>query len=890
MELFKLFGTIAVNNSDANKSIDETIDKAKQGQSTFEKVATGFTKVGTTITNVGTKMMPVTLALGGMGMASVKTAADFESAMSQVASTMGMTAEEINNGSEEYAKLEKAARQMGSSTKFSAKESAEALNYLALAGYDVDKSIATLPTVLNLAAAGGMDLASASDMVTDAMSSLGDKAGKVETFVDKMAVTSQKSNTSVQQLGEAILTVGGTAKNMAGGVTEMNTCLGILADNGIKGAEGGTALRNMILSLSAPTDQAAKKMDELGLKVYDVNGNMRPMNDIFKDLDATLSTMSQGEQTDVLNTIFNKVDLKSANALLSNCGDRFDELSGYINNSKDAAQNMADTMQNNLNGQLTNLKSAIQEAGISLGQQMVPIIKSAVSVIQEWTNKFNSLDDSQKQMIVRIGAIVSAIAPALIIFGKVITGLGKMGLAFSNIGKIAKTTSVVFKGAFLSIETPIIAVVGAIGVLVGAFMTLWNSNENFRTKIIEIWNNIQSTVGGFIDGIKQRLSGIQEAFQNIIDFIVPVWQTFCEFLAPIFEGAFQSIADVLSGILDMILGLLDVFIGLFTGDWETALSGVEGLVSGFGDAIVGFFGGILTGIVNIFKMGWENIKTSTSTVLNAIKTIISNVMNAISSTISNIWNAIKSTVSNILNGISSTVSSVWNSISSTISSILSGISSKISSVWSSITSTITGAINNIKSGITSGLNAAKSTVTSIFDSIKSKIQSIMDGAANVVKNAIDKIKSFFNFSWSLPHLKMPHITITGSFSLMPPKAPHFSVDWYAKGGILDGATPFGFNGNSLMVGGEAGKEAIIPLEQNTKGLDLISDKIANRIGFNDTTEIQARMNKIIELMEKLLGMRITLDSGALVGQLAPAMDTALGSIYEAKERGGRSTW
>ena len=280
--------------------------------------------------------------------AAVGVGSDFESGMSQVAATMGITTEEIAAGSEEFDKLQKAAKEAGATTQFSATQAAEALNYMALAGYDADKSIETLPTVLNLAAAGGMDLATASDMVTDSMSALGDAAGTTESFVDKMAKTSQKSNTNVQQLGEAILTVGGTAKNLAGGVVEMNTVLGIFADNGVKGAEGGTALRNVILSLTAPTDKAKKQMEALGLQVFDANGNMRPLNETFNDLNGILGTMTQGEQTEVLNSIFNKVDLKSVNALLANSGERFDELSGYISDCDGAAADMAATMNDNL--------------------------------------------------------------------------------------------------------------------------------------------------------------------------------------------------------------------------------------------------------------------------------------------------------------------------------------------------------------------------------------------------------------------------------------------------------------------------------------------------------------------------------------------------------------
>lgn len=316
-------------------------------------------------------------ALSGMGGYAIKVGSSFEAAMSQVAATMGMSAEEIHNGSAEFSKLQEAAKNAGATTKFSATQAAEALNYMALAGYDTNKSVQTLPTVLNLAAAGDMDLATASDMVTDSMSALGDKAGTVESFVDKMAKTSQKSNTSVQQLGEALLTVGGTAKSLAGGVTEANTVLGIFADNGVKGAEGGTALRNVILSLSAPTDIARKKMAELGLNVFDAEGKMRPLNDTFNDLNKILGSMNEGERTQVLNTIFNKVDLKSVNALLANSGERFDQLKGYIEDADGAAGQMADTMQDNLQGKMTTLNSALEGLGIGIYENIEDSLKEA---------------------------------------------------------------------------------------------------------------------------------------------------------------------------------------------------------------------------------------------------------------------------------------------------------------------------------------------------------------------------------------------------------------------------------------------------------------------------------------------------------------------------------
>ena len=251
----------------------------------IEEVGGKLESVGNKISGVGTKMLPVTAAVAGLGTAAVKTTADFDSSMSQVQATMGITADSMSKVDGQSVNtmdtLRTLAKQMGEKTAFSASECAQALNYLALAGYDTQQMCDTLPTVLNLAAAGDIDLASASDMVTDAMSALGMQTDEANTMVDQMAKTASTTNTSVAQLGEGILTIGATAKSVKGGTAELNTALGILANNGIKGAEGGTHLRNVILALQSPTDKAAACMESLGLQVYDSQGNMRHEKKLF---------------------------------------------------------------------------------------------------------------------------------------------------------------------------------------------------------------------------------------------------------------------------------------------------------------------------------------------------------------------------------------------------------------------------------------------------------------------------------------------------------------------------------------------------------------------------------------------------------------------------------
>ena len=395
----------------------------------FEKGISSLTvAAGTAIGNIAANMVSqISAAVAEIPAKMVEVGSGFEASMSQVAATMGIT-----SAAAEFDVLSDAAKEMGEATKFSASQAGEALNYLALAGYDAEKAVNALPTVLNVAAAGGMELAAASDMVTDAMSALGLETSQMADFSDKLAVTAQKSNTSVAQLGEAILTVGGTAKNLAGGVTEMNTVLGILADNGIKGAEGGTALRNVILSLTAPTSTAAKAIDGLGLSVFDNEGKMRSLQDIVYDLNDALSTMTDADKSQVLSDIFNKVDLKSVNALLGTSMERFDELSGYIDNCSGAAADMAVTMDDNLKGDLTIMQSALEGLGIAAYEKFQTPMRNAVQSVTADIGTLSQsisggkLSDSFDKLSQGFGSVLEAASKMLTndIIPAVINGLG----------------------------------------------------------------------------------------------------------------------------------------------------------------------------------------------------------------------------------------------------------------------------------------------------------------------------------------------------------------------------------------------------------------------------------------------------------------------------------
>ena len=565
MNLFTLMAEISIDNKNYNSKIDESGKKT-------ESVASRMGKA--------TKVAGAVIA-GGLGVAAgaaTKVGMDFEASMDQVAATMGIVGDASDSN---FKKLSDAAKQMGATTKYSASESAEALNYLALAGYDTDKAISALPKVLNLAAAGGIDLAYASDLVTDSMSALGIETDQLEGFTDQMAKTSQKANTNVAQLGEAILTVGGTAKSLKGGTVELNTQLGILADNGIKGAEGGTALRNIILSLGSPTDKAAKLMKKLGLEVYDASGNMRGTNEIFKDLNKILGTMTEQERTKVLSELFNKVDLKSANALLANSGERFDELSKHIANSQGSAEEMAKTMSGNLKGAMDNFKSALEGLGIAAYEKFSEPLTNAVKFVTDgisWLvqalqsgNLDGILDNIGLALSVIVGYLAAikgyAIVSGIIAFVKPLFTALTMVKSFS--GAMA-----ILNAVFMA--NPIGIIIGLLGALAGAFVYAWNTSETFRNVVVGTWE------------------AVKEAFLSVINWIKNAftvdWSNAFGFIGDILNSHLANVKNIFNSVKQIFNGIIEFVKGVFTGNWSRAWQGV-----------VNIFGGIMQGLGAVIK-------------------------------------------------------------------------------------------------------------------------------------------------------------------------------------------------------------------------------------------------------------------------------------------------
>lgn len=462
---------------------------------------------------------------------SVQAGMTFDKSMSQVAATMGYTVDQINDSTSEEAqnfqKLRDFALDMGKSTAFSASQAADALNYMALAGYDAETSMTMLPNVLNLAAAGGIELAAASDMVTDASSALGLDIEHTTLMVDQMAAAASNSNTSVSQLGDAILTVGGTAKGLAGGTTELSTALGLLADNGIKGAEGGTALRNILLSLTPKSDEAAEAMERIGLRAYDAEGNMRPLQDIFTEMSASMQGMSDLERKNILGAMFNKVDLKSVEALLGTTTDRWDELTSAIEDSENAAANMADTQLDNLAGDITLFKSALEGAEVVISDSLSPTLRGFVTF---GTESIGKLTDAFSE-----GGLEGAIAVLPEILNE---GIGKIA------GVLPQAIQVVQEVASALAENlPTIVQSVLPSLMSGVLDVMQSLMKSIPSLVTTVFQTIGQVFGG------DTVDSLFEAMQGMLDGVLDaIGQNFTQ----------ENVTKVLNWILDLIAHVSDL--------------------------------------------------------------------------------------------------------------------------------------------------------------------------------------------------------------------------------------------------------------------------------------------------------------------------------------------
>jgi TP901 family phage tail tape measure protein len=640
-------------------------DKSATAEQKLNGLSSAFKTTG------GLLSKNVTLPIVGVGAAAVKTATDFEAGMSEVKAISGATGSEFDA-------LRDKAIEMGAKTKFSASDSADAFKYMAMAGWDASQMMDGIAGIMDLAAASGEDLATTSDIVTDALTAFGLQASDSAHFADVLAQASSKSNTNVGLMGETFKYVAPVAGALGYSIEDTAVAIGLMANSGIKGSQAGTALRSTITRLAKPVGEAKDAVEELGISITNADGTMKPLSQTMVELREKFAGLTEEQKAQYAAMLAGQEGMSGLLAIVNASDEDFQKLTDEINNANGAAEDMASVMMDNTAGAVEQLKGALESAGILIGEKLTPYIRQLAEWITGLVEKFNSLSEEEQEQIVKFGLILAAIGPVLLILSKVVSIVttvikafkllkgtmttikesvelvkaGYAGLA-TQMGGIPKLVAGISTG-FGGMLVPIMAVVAVVAVLVGAFATLWKTNEEFRDNMVGIWNSIKESINNFFDGVVERIDALGFDFENITEVIKTVWLALCDILAPVFEGAFNTIAIVLDGVFNQILSVMDIFIGLFTGNWEQLGEGVKGVVSGIvetfanlGSNILGVIGDIGAEILN--KLGFEKAAEGFQNFFDTLSDLFGQIPELLSSAIDTIVSFFTETIPNAFN-------------------------------------------------------------------------------------------------------------------------------------------------------------------------------------------------------------------------------------------------
>ena len=657
-------GTITQNQYDAlQREIVDTEQKLKsleqqaQGSATaLQQIAVAgeaLKKAGDKISSVGESLLPVTAAVTSIGTVAVKTTADFDSAMSKVAAVSGATGDD-------FEALRAKAREMGAQTKFSASEAAEAMNYMAMAGWKTEDMLNGISGIMDLAAASGESLGTTSDIVTDALTAFGLTAADSGHFADVLAAASSNANTNVSMMGETFKYCAPIAGALGFSIEDTAEAIGLMANAGIKSTQAGTALRTIMNNLAGEVKICGESIGEVTIETTNADGSMRSLSDILADCRIAFSGLSESEQAAAAETLVGKNAMSGFLALMNAGESDITKLSDAIANCDGTAADMAATMQDNLGGQLTILKSQLEELAISFGDLLMPVIREIVGWIQNLVDWLNSMDEGTRKVVLTLALVIAALGLVLIFIGKVVSAVGTI---MTLIPKLSAGITAV-KGAFTAFSAalaanPIGLIVTAIAALVAAFIYFWNTSETFRQFWIELWNTISTTfmnvwnaiVAGISGFIAQIQTGISTAWNTIVEVTSSVLATLIETVSSIWNTILETISSIINGISSTISSV-----------WNSISTTVSSIVTG-----------MATTISNTFTEIWNGITSTIDNIYNTIKEGFDNAVSYITGLASSAYNWGRDIIMGIVDGISSCIDMVSDAVSNvagTISSFL----------------------------------------------------------------------------------------------------------------------------------------------------------------------------------------------------------------------------
>jgi TP901 family phage tail tape measure protein len=711
LDVFNLCAKISLDTSEYESQLKKAKTNTKSVVTDLQNSYTkGFEKVAGTLAKVGTAIAGLGTAVGGY---AIKVGGDFEAGMSKVQAISGATGEDME-------KLSELAKQMGKTTKFSASEAAEGYQYMAMAGWKTEDMLAGLPGIMNLAAASGESLATTSDIVTNVLTAMGKSAEDAGNFANVLASASSNSNTNVSMMGETFKYVAPLAGALGFNIEDLSQAIGLMANSGIQASQAGTSLRSILTRLASPTDEVEAAMEKYGITIADSDGKMHSLSEIMQNLRESLGGLSEQEQTAAASAIGGQEAMSGLLAIVNASQEDYDKLAGAIANSTDAAENMANTMQDNLQGKLVILKSALEGVGISIYEKFEEPLKNAVDKVTEAVSNFDV--DAAIDKIQRVLEILKAIAPVVV---GIVSALATLYAYFKVLKVIAKVKGVIAAvekagGVVAALGGPVGLVIAAIVAVVAALATLYATNEKFRNFVNNMVSQLVSAVKAAIDGIVTFFTQtLPDAINNGIEFFKSIPERISEFLSNAIASIVQWGSDVKQNAIDAATGFVD---------------NVAEFFSNLPYKVGEFLGSTIAKIIIWATETAENAKEAGEDFLN-------NVVEFFTQLPTNVWNFLMQTITNVMNWAWQMRENAVDAASNFLNSVVEFFTQLPGKAKEKFDSTIEKVVAWAVELKEKGETAAKELVDAVITGVEELPQKIFDVGVNAAKKLVDGIKS-----------------------------------------------------------------------------------------------------------------------------------------------------
>ncbi|HGO2073660.1 phage tail tape measure protein [Staphylococcus aureus] len=793
------------------RELNQATQELKDMQKEQKALNTAIGKLGTNFNNFGPKLQEIGNSMKNVGRnmtmyvtapvvagfaVAAKKGIEFDDSMRKVKATSGATGEE-------FEALKKKAREMGATTKFSASDSAEALNYMALAGWDSKQMMEGLSGVMDLAAASGEDLGAVSDIVTDGLTAFGLKAKDSGHFADVLAQTSSKANTDVRGLGEAFKYVAPVAGALGYTIEDTSIAIGLMSNAGIKGEKAGTALRTMFTNLSSPTRAMGNEMERLGISITDSNGKMIPMRKLLDQLREKFKHLSKDQQASSTATIFGKEAMSGALAIINASDEDYQKLTKSIDSSTGASKRMADTMESGLGGKLRTLRSQLEELALTIYDRIEPALKIIVSAFSKVVTWITKLPTSIQLAIVGFGLFAAVLGPLIFMFGLFVSVMGNAMTVLGPLLINAKKAGGIF--AFLrtkiaslvklfpilgvsisSLTLPITLIVGALVGIGIAFYQAYKRSETFRN----IVNQAISGVANAFKAAKLTLQGFFDLFKGDSKGAVTLEKIFPPETVSGIKNVVDTIRTTFFNVVDAIVGFAKEIGGQLASFWKEngaeitqALQNIAGFIKATFEFIFNFIikpimfaiwqvmQFIWPAIKYLIVSTWENIKGVIQGAINIILGIIKVFSSLFTGNWKGVWDGIvmilKGTVQLIWNLIQlwfvgktlgivryfggllkGLIAGIWDVIRSIFSKSLSAIWNATKSIFGFLFNSVKSIFTNMKTWLSSTWNNIKSNTVgkahSLFTGVRSKFTSLW----NATKDIFTKLRNWMSNIWN----------------------------------------------------------------------------------------------------------------------------------------------